>query len=213
VLRALFFGPARSFYRRTNPLWAFGCAAYHVAILLVVSVYGACIALLGWRHVVGAVFPYEASGLVTTLGRDLVLVFGSGDPQVGRFLFGRGSVLLGWLGWFELGLAVIGNGALLVGWLAHGMGAVTHDLDRAAAGLRPSGSRSWEHLGIRLVVFAIIQTEWLGRTGLVPGAVYLHTVLGLTLLLLLPYTYLAHAALAPLAITGAWRRYALRTTA
>ena len=214
TLRALFVRPMRKFHLRAHPVWTFGCWCYHAAILTVMSAYALGLLCLLVRAFEGRAYPeLVANPTAGKLLQALLLIFGSGEPAAAQFLFGGWSRLFVWLGWWELGLAMAGNLALVTAWASHGMGAVVRDLDATCRGVLIPGRRSASHLGIRLLVFLIIQTEWLGRMGLLAWSTKLHTFLGLTLLLIAPFSYLAHTYWAPIALLSAWRRHRLGITA
>jgi hypothetical protein len=59
---------------------------------------------------------------------------------------------------------------------------------------------------VRLIILAIIWTEFAGRFGWLPYAASWHALLATMLIAAAPFTYLSHAPLAPLAIWGAVQR-------
>lgn len=214
TFKAIFLNPLRHFHVRAHPLWTLGYGCYHLAIFTVVLTYGACVLALLVRRAEGCSFPVvETAPNAVGLVRCLLLIFGSGETRVAQFLFGRGHFVLSSIGWWELGLATVGNCALTWAWIRHGMGALTRDLDETCRQIRIGGARVASQIAVRALVFSIIQTEWLGRLDLCHYATQLHTVLGLTLLLISPFCYLAHLYLAPFAVLAAWRRHRLRITA
>ena len=173
--------------------WGTSATTWH--LLSVIAVYAVCAVAVLVRSTQGTPLVFVGGPSTGGLGRAVFLIFGNGDPAVGKYLFGRCSHVFSGFGWCELGLAMTGNVALFVGWFTQ------------------TPRRKPSHLFVRGLIFAIIQTEWLGRLQLVSWATGFHTFLGLTLVLVVPYSYLAHLYLVPLVFASAWRRYRLGSTA
>ena len=66
---------------------------------------------------------------------------------------------------------------------------------------------------VRGLILLLIVSEVLGRLELVPGIVYIHSLLGLTLLLIFPFSYLRHIVFVPIAVSLAVRGRRLGTVA
>jgi hypothetical protein len=193
--KAVLLRPLQRFHFVTRRAWSVGYFCYHTALLSVLTVYGWCAVAVLVRSMQSVPLPSYTGLPADGFGRVVSLILGSGDPALGAYLFGSYRHLFRAFGWCELGVAMTGNVALLIGWFS--------EIPRR----KPS------HLLVRTLIFAIIQTEWLGRLQLVNWATGLHTVLGLTLLLMAPYCYLAHIYLAPLVMISAWRRHRRGSTA
>jgi hypothetical protein len=209
--------PWRAFCARANPCWSAGCIAYHLAIAIVVCGYTLSLACLVVRLGQGRPFPHALLGQ-PTLGayhpsNIAALVFGNSEPAASRFLFGRGHHFFVLATHAEVLLALFGNACLLVSLFRRRMGAVLHDLDTITSGLRRSGRFSVEHLVVRGLIFLIIQAELVARLHLWPQVVYLHVVLAMTFLVLLPFSYLTHVVYTPVALALGYRRRRDRITA
>lgn len=102
--------------------------------------------------------------------------------------------------------AVIGNVCLLTSLLRRRMEAVLRDLDAVTHSLRRRGRFSVEHLVVRGLIFLIIQAELVARLRLWPQVVYGHVFLAMILLMLLPFSYLAHVVYSPVALVLGYRR-------
>jgi len=209
--------PWRSFCARANPCWAAGCVAYHLALGIVASGYALSLVCLVMRLGQGRPLPHALSGQSTLDAYHpsnlAALIFGNAEPAASRFLFGRGHRLFVLATHAEVILALFGNLCLLVTLLRRRMGAVLHDLDAAALGLRRSGRFSFEHLVVRGLIFLIIQAELIARLCLWPQGVYLHVVLAMTFLMVLPFSYLTHVLYTPVALVVGYRRRRDRVTA
>lgn len=217
ALAQTLWGPWPRFCARANPVWSLGCLAYHLAIATVVLGYGTSLALLIVRMAQGCSLPDALSG---QLGPHAwhpanlaAFVFGNSEPAAGRFLFGAGHRAFVLATHGEVALALTGNACLLFSLLKRRMGAVLHDLDPAARGIRRSGRLSLEHLLVRGLIFLIVQTELVARLHAFPGIVYIHVALAMTFLAVLPYSYLAHILYAPLALGLGYRRRRAGVTA
>ena len=202
--------PWVAFCARANPCWTVGSLAYHLAIIVVVSGYALSLACLAVRLWQGQPFPGVLSGQATIEAYHpanvAALVFGNSEPAASRFLFGRGHRLFVLATHAEVFFALLGNLCLLVSLCRRRMGAILHDLDPVASGLRRPGRFSFEHMMVRGLIFLIIQAELMARLGLWPQLVYVHVFLAMTFLLVLPFTYLVHVLYAPVALALGYRR-------
>ncbi len=217
ALYAVLFGPFNHFYKRANPVWGRGYLFYHVAIITEVIGYTIS-ALIVFAHViVGRPVPDVSLHLAESFNYSpanlLAIIFGNGEHLQAHFLFGEfGSLFIG-VTWIAVGFAVVGNLHLMVALVRKWSGAVVGDIDRAAQGIRTPGRYAWDRIVVRTIIFCIIWTELFARLHLVPGIVYLHALLGLTLFVLLPFTYLFHIVYNFLAVFYAVRRRMARTIA
>lgn len=209
-------GPARAYHVRSSRLWTCGYACYHAAIFMVVTGYAFSLARLVQAFFFGTIPEFD-TGLPGpqshSIANGLAFVFGNAEQFPSTFLFGRFAPWFRGLTACELPLAVTGNACLLYAALRKDTGAIRRDLDPAAGGLRLDGIFSGQHLLVRLIILAIIAMEFAGRFAWLPGVAYAHAFLGLTLIGLVPFTYLRHIPLAPLAVWQAVRRRRWRTIA
>jgi hypothetical protein len=211
------WAPWRLFCARANPCWTVGCIAYHLAIVTVILGYALSFGILAMRVCQGRPLPDVLSGQPTPgayhPANIAALIFGNADPAAGRFLFGHGQHLFVLATHVEVMFAVIGNVCLLTSLLRRRMGAVLRDLDAVTHGLRLRGQFSVEHLVVRGLIFLIIQAELVARLRLWPQVVYGHVFLAMTLLILLPFSYVAHVVYSPVALVLGYRRRRNRVTA
>lgn len=210
ALTRTLWGPWTRFCARANPIWSVGCIAYHLAIATVVLGYGISLALLMLRIAQGCTLPDVLSGQPVPSAWHpanlAALVFGNSEPAAGRFLFGAGHRAFVLATHVEVALALTGNSCLLFSLLRRRMGAVLHDLDPAARGVRQPGRFSLGHFLVRGLIFLIVQTELIARLHPFPGIVTVHVALAMTFLGVLPYSYLAHIFYSPLAVWLGYRR-------
>lgn len=204
AFRKMLFSPLRHFHRRSSRSWTVGYALYHGAIFMVVGGYAVSALIIALRWGAHAPILDYATGVATagptTLANVLALIFGNAEQLPSSFLFGSWAPWFRTMAWCELPLAVAGNACLLYTLLHGRLGAVRHALDPAVKNLRLRGAFSGQHLLVRSIVFGIIVLEFIGRFNWVPGIAYAHAWLGLALVALFPFTYLAHIPLAPLAL-------------
>jgi hypothetical protein len=202
--------PARRFHRQASRSWTYGYIFYHLAIFMVVAGYAASSLILGWDMLTGQAIPNFTTGLSGPgnwlPSNVMALIFGNAEVFPSTFLFGSYAPMFRAFAACELPLAVIGNLCLLLTVLRRANGSVRHDLDPAAQNLRLTGAFSGQHLLVRLLIFSIIAMEFAGRFGWIPGIAYYHALFGMTLIALLPFTYLAHIPLASLAVWLAVQR-------
>jgi nitrate reductase gamma subunit len=216
-LRAVIIDPIRMFYTKSNCTWGRGYVLYHIAITTKVIGYSLAGLILLFHIVVGNAVPdvatHAAASANFTPANLLAIVFGNAEHLQAEFLFG--SLAPFWVVWTGIAVlcAVAGNLHMLYTAIRGRTGAITGDIDPAARRLRTKGQFKWDRLAIRLIILTIIWTELLARLGLVPGVVFLHAFLGLTLLTLLPFTYLFHMVYNFLALFYATRRRMARTIA
>jgi hypothetical protein len=205
-------GPALRFHRKSDPVWMFGCLAYHLAILLVVSGYAASSLALVARVLSGAPVPSLVEGAARLSPANvLTLIFGSTEAGASAYLFGDLAPTHRSLAASELPLALVGNLSFLYAIVRRRRDGTPRGLDCAAGGLRleeRSAPRrpGRQQLAVRLVILAIIGTEFAGQFGLVPGVALYHALLALLIIGVAPFTYLAHIPLAPLVVRSAVQR-------
>jgi hypothetical protein len=204
ALRRMLLSPSRHFHRFSSRVWTTGYAFYHSAILMVVGGYAVSSIIIICMLVMHApILDFTSHALIagpTGIANVLVLIFGNAEQLPSSFLFGSWAPWFRALAWCELPLAVTGNVCLLSALFQRRLGAVRHDLDPAVQNLRLRGVFSGQHLLVRSTIFSIILLEFIGRFDWIPGIAYGHAALGMLLIALFPFTYLAHIPLAPLAL-------------
>jgi hypothetical protein len=168
------------------------------------------VAILGYHALAGDPIPNVAEGSFANV---FAIVFGNAEPVQSQFLFGALARPFVIATWVVVASALVGNTLLLLTHLLGRSGAVRADIDPAAKGLRVRGKRAPSHLAVTALVYAIIWTEILARLEIVPGIVYVHAMLGATLLLVLPYTYLFHMLYGVIGVYYSARRWQARTIA
>lgn len=217
ALGGVLLEPVMRFHLRANRLWAWGYVLYHIAIAVILSGYALSALLLAPRVLRGSPVPDVALGLPASYNYSpanlLAVVFGNAEHLQANYLFGDFAQVFVVLTWLAVLLGLMGSGSLLLVHLKGRLGAVLGDLDPAARGVRQRGRLSLEHLLITLLVFTIIITEILARLELVPGIVFYHAALGLTLFAVFPFTYLFHMLYGLVAVYFAVRRRRERTVA
>lgn len=203
--------PTRDHSIGTRRLWTFGFMAYHVAIFMLVAGYALSTLLLVIRILRGESvpdiqtgFPGSASfGPINLLG----VIFGNAEPVQAQFLFGPYADIFVLVTWVDVVFAVLGNGLLWCSILWPRMRRV------ATVDFAPAMWPDPHKYLVRGLITLIIASEVLGRADLVPGMVYLHSMLGVTLLPLLTFTYLSHILHAPLLLLCALVRCRARSFA
>jgi len=217
ALRKVLLEPVMRFHFRANSLWASGYVLYHIAIAIILSGYALSALLLVPRVLRGSPVPDVALGLPASHNYSpanlLALVFGNAEHLQANYLFGGFAQLFVALTWPAVLLGLAGSGSLLLVHLSRRLGAIRGDLDSAARGVRQPGRFSLEHLLVTLLVFTIIVTEILARLERVPGVVFYHAALGMTLFAIFPFTYLFHMLYGMFAVYFAVRRRRDRTVA
>jgi hypothetical protein len=208
--RELLVNPWFFFHSRANRVWSHGYVAYHFGIVSIIVGYALSAGLLAWKgqhHVPIPDLAWGAPSAQSTSPANLLaLVFGNAEPIPLHFLFGRFATLFRDFSWLELAAAVYGNGCLLFSLLKWRQGSLNGDVDPATRGIRWPGIGSKQHGLVRGIIFTIILTEILGRMHITENIRYWHAGLGLTLLVLIPFTYLNHILIAPIALWNAARR-------
>lgn len=217
AIKKVLFGPITHFYLKANRTWARGYMFYHVAIITILSGYALSALILAVRILSGSPVPDVALGIPESYNYSpanlLAIVFGNAEHLQAPYLFGRLAGIFIAVTWVAVLFGLYGNTNLLITILRKKSGAVMDDLDPAARGIRTPGHFSWEHLFVTLLVFSIIWTEILARLELVPGIVYYHAALGLTIFAVFPFTYLFHIVYAFIAVYFAVQRRKNRTIA
>ena len=137
----------------------------------------------------------------------IAIIAGNGEPLQSEFLFGSLAGTFRAVTWVVVVSALLGNSLILFTHLLGRGGAIVRDLDKAARNVRTKGMFKPSHLLVTFLVYSIIWTEILSRLDIVSGMVYLHAVIGVTLVLLLPYTYLFHMLYFPVSVYYSARRW------
>lgn len=188
--------PIARFPMVSNPIWTWGISLYHVGIALTMGAYATTALVLLPRLLQGEPVPDVALELDHSFNYSvanlLTLVFAFGEPHVADYLFGSWADTVIQVTWIEVLFAASGNLLLLLVRLYSLNGAMTHELDPSVRGRRVSGRRPLVNSVVTFVIAGIIWTEILARLEIVPHIVLIHTMLGATLLLLLPFSYLMH---------------------
>lgn len=218
-MKAVLFDPITHFYRKANPAWNRGYMLYHIAIVTKSVGYAIAALLMAYHITLGNPVPDMAAHAEESYnyapGNVAAMIFGSGEEMPAHFLFGD---MLGtfyvYLTGAALAFAVVGNLHMVYTVLRNrGASAVLHDIDRAARGLRTSGQPNWDRVAVRLIIFAIIWVDILSRLHVAEGLVFVHAALGMTLLLIFPFTYLFHMVYNVIALLYSTRRRMVRTVA
>ncbi|WP_322814561.1 hypothetical protein [Chloroflexus sp.] len=211
------FGPYRHFYRRANPVWGRGYLIYHVAIITEVIGYSISAIIVFVNILLGRSIPDVALHLEHSFNYTpanlLAIIFGNSESYRLNFIFGSFAPYFVGITWIAVGFAVVGNIHLMTVLLRKWSGAVVTDIDSPAHRIHIPGQRPFDRVFIRTIVFFIIWTALLARLHLVPGIVYVHSLLGLALFTLLPFTYLFHMVYNFLTVLYATRRRMARTVA
>ncbi|SEM14539.1 hypothetical protein SAMN04489760_10562 [Syntrophus gentianae] len=211
IAKRLLLGPALHFHYKANRIWTLGCTLYHLAILLTVTGYVVATGILLSKIAGGVAIPDfhrpMPGGNSLAISNLLAFIFGNAEKFPSQFLFGSWAAFFQAIAWFDLPLAVMGNGCLLYTVLRRQVGSIRHRLDDAMIEKQLRGQFSGQRLFVRLMIFSIILAEFIGRMGWMPNIAYYHAVLALSLIAALPFTYLVHIPLSPLAAWLAiWRR-------
>jgi hypothetical protein len=209
--RRVIMFPTTRFSFRANPVFVMGAVLYHIGIITISAGYGVSVALLGYHLLAGHPIPDISAGVSQadnhSISNLLAIIFGNGEPLPSAFLFGPLATLFTNVTWAVVVSALAGNTLLLYTHVRGRGGAIVRDLDPAAKGLRVKGMYKTSHLAVTAGVYAIIWTEILARLEVFPGMVYLHAILGTTLILIFPYTYLFHMLYGFVGIYYSARRY------
>lgn len=210
-------GPVAHFHARSNKPWSRGYALYHTAIITESTGYALATFILLPRVLMGQPVPDVAHHLEHSFNYSpanlLAIIFGSGEKFAAQALFGSFAPIIMTVTWVAVMFAVVGNLHLLYTLLRRRNGAVVTDIDAASSGTRTKGRLTWDRLTVRLIIFTIIWTALLSRLEIVPGIVFVHAALGVTLLALFPFTYLFHMLFNFVALYYAARRRSIRAIA
>lgn len=206
--------PTRRFSLHANPVFVLGAVFYHLGIITISAGYAVSVALLGHHLLRGDPVPDLATGVAQSSNHApsnlLAIIFGNAEPLPSAFLFGSLAPAFVLVTWVVVGSALLGNTLLLYTHLRGRGGAILRDIDPAAKGLRVKGMYKASHLAVTAGVYVIIWTEILARLEVFQGMVYLHAILGTTLILVFPYTYLFHMFYSAVGIYYSARRYQQR---
>lgn len=218
-VRDVLFGPVKNFYHRANPTWNRGYMLYHIAIVTKAITY-AVAAIIVFANVllqrpVPDVAVHAKESFNYAPANIASIIFGSGEELQAHFLFGDilGPIVMA-ITWVALIFAVVGNLHMVYTTLRNrGASAILRDIDHAARGIRTAGFPKWDRALVRTIIFAIIWADIISRLHLVENIVFFHAFLGMTLLLIFPFTYLFHMVYNVVALMYSARRRMLRTIA
>jgi|GEM_PF-525591 len=217
-VRNTFFNfPAKRFGMNSNKLYTYGLILYHVDIISITIGYIISTVIVLSDVMAGNQIPDIAGNMALssnyTVGNILTIVFGNAGALQSNYLFGSAGQTFVNVTWVAIFFAVLGNTAILLARLTqNGGGSVVSDIDPAAKGVRVGGIKNKNHIIVTLMLTAIIWSEILSRTG-VSGASSLefyHAILGATLLMIAPYTYLFHIFYVPVYLFYGARRWQKR---
>ncbi|GIX40560.1 MAG: hypothetical protein KatS3mg129_0293 [Leptospiraceae bacterium] len=199
---------------RGNPLFAIGAVLYHIGIITVSTGYGISLLILLYHILKGNPIPDISTGMTESYNYSLsnifAIIFGNGEWLQAKFLFGDLADLFVYFTWIIVISAFIGNSLLMIVHIFSLSGAIIKDIDPAAKGVRLKGRFNLSHLLFTSLVYAIIWTEILARLEIFHGMVYIHSILGATMILIFPYSYLFHMFYAPVAVYYGARRWRYR---
>lgn len=218
AVKSVLFDPVKHFYNKVNPTWNKGYMLYHVAIITKAATYGIAAVILFFHILLGTTVPDVAAHAEQSHnyapGNLAAIVFGSSESLQANFLFGPLSGLVMTITGIALLFAVVGNLFMVYSTVKkRGAAAILHDIDAATKGIRSNGILKQDRMVVRSVIFLIIYTDIIARLHLIDGAVFFHTFLGATLLLIFPFTYLFHMVYNLLALYYSTRRRMARTVA
>jgi hypothetical protein len=217
ALKEVIVNPVTHFGGRANRTWAHGYLFYHIAIITKAIGYGMAALIVGFhvlmQNPVPDVAAHTAASYNYSPANLLALIFGNGEHLQATFLFGDLSTAFLSITWVALAFAVAGNLQLLYTAIRKRSGAVIAGIDEASKDLRTGGWMKWDRVLVRLMIFTIIWTELLARLQAVEGIVFAHAFLGLSLLTIMPFTYLFHMVYNFLALFYAVRRKMARAVA
>ncbi|MCS7205331.1 MAG: hypothetical protein NZ853_06505 [Leptospiraceae bacterium] len=210
----LFFKSPTTRASRGNPIFAIGAILYHIGIITVTTGYGISLVILLYHIFNGNPIPdvstHAAESYNYSLSNIFAIIFGNGEWLQAKFLFGPFAEFFVYFTWIIVISAFVGNTLLMVVHIFGLSGAITKDIDPAARGVRRKGRFKFSHLALTALVYAIIWTEILARLEIVHGIVYIHSILGATMIMIFPYTYLFHMFSAPIAVFYGARRWRYR---
>jgi nitrate reductase gamma subunit len=204
--------PVTRFNVKANPVIVTGVIFYHLGIITITAGYALSMLMMGWHLALGVttvpdISTGEAISNNFSYSNILAIIAGNGEVLQSEYLFGPFATAFRLLTWPVVISALFGNSLILFTHLRGRGGAVLRDIDSAAKNLRTKGMFKLSHLLVTFIVYSVIWTEILSRLEVVHGIVYLHAVLAVTLILLLPYTYLFHMVYFPVGVFYASRRW------
>jgi nitrate reductase gamma subunit len=217
-VRNTFFNfPAKRFGMNSNKLYTYGLILYHIDIISITIGYIISGVIVLTDVFAGNQIPDISTGLAQStnysVGNILTIVFGNAGSLQSTYLFGNSAQTFVNVTWVAIFFAVLGNTAVLLARLTqNGGGSVVSDIDPAAKGVRVGGIKNKSHIFVTLTLTAIIWSEILSRTG-VSGASSLefyHALLGATILMIAPFTYLFHIFYVPVYLFYGARRWQKR---
>jgi nitrate reductase gamma subunit len=217
-VRNTFFNfPAKRFGMNSNKLYTYGLILYHVDIISITIGYIASGVIVLRDVIAGNQIPDISAGLAQsanyTVGNILTIIFGNAGILQSTYLFGNYGQIFINVTWVAIFFAVLGNTAVLLARITqNGGGSIVSDVDPAAKGVRVGGIRNKNHIFVTLMLTAIIWSEILSRTGVsgAPSLEYFHAILGATLLMIAPFTYLFHMFYVPVYLFYGARRWQKR---
>ncbi|NTW05863.1 MAG: hypothetical protein HGA27_07085, partial [Peptococcaceae bacterium] len=202
-------GPVRKFSSKANRMWSFGYISYHLGIITILAGYSVSIFILAVRILQGSTVPDVAANMAVSANYSvanlLAVVFGNAEPLQAVYLFGSYANAFISFSWIAVVAALVGNSMLLINHLLRRSGAVTRAMDQASRNIRTKGFHNNTNLFIALLVSFIVWSEVLARLHLGEWIVFVHSLLGLTLLAVFPFTVLNHMIYAWLGVFYAAR--------
>lgn len=217
-VKSVLLDPVTHFYKKVNPTWNRGYMLYHIAIVTK-SIGYAIAGLIVFPHILfGNPIPDIATHAEASYnyapGNIAAIIFGSGEEIQAHFLFGPLASAFMMITAVALLFAVVGNLHMVYSTIKkRGAAAILHDIDDAAKGIRSKGFLNWDRYAVRFIIFSIIWVDILSRLHLVENIVFVHAALGVTLLMLFPFTYLFHMVYNVIALYYSARRRSVRTVA
>ena len=204
IAHNMVLGPGKHFHHKANLVWTIGYTFYHIAIFTLFTSYAISTVILLRKITLGIPIPdfQQPASIATNLSISNILayIFGNAEPFPSHFLFGKFAPFFHLTAWIDLPFALIGNGCLLYTVLRKRIGAIRFDIDEAMQNTRIKGMFSGQHLMVRIIILSIILSEFIGRLGWIPTIAFYHSILALSLIAILPFTYLVHIPLAPLVL-------------
>jgi len=217
-VRNTFFNfPAKRFGMNSNKLYTYGLILYHIDIISITIGYIVSGVIVLNDVFAGNQIPDISAGMAQsanyTVGNLLTIIFGNAGALQSTYLFGNYGQIFVDVTWVAIFFAVLGNTAVLLARITqNGGGSIVSDVDPAAKGVRVGGIRNKSHIFVTLMLTAIIWSEILSRTGVsgAPSLEYFHAILGATLLMIAPFTYLFHMFYVPVYLFYGARRWQKR---
>jgi nitrate reductase gamma subunit len=209
-----FFATPTKRASKGNPIFALGAVMYHIGIITVSTGYAISLLILLYHIMNGNPIPDISNGSPQSYNYSLsnifAIIFGNGEWLQAKFLFGSFAEFFVYFTWIIVISAFIGNSLLMIVHIFGLSGAIIKDIDPAATGVRRKGRFKFSHLLFTTLVYAIIWTEILARLEIFHGMVYIHSILGATMIMIFPYSYLFHMFYAPVAVYYGARRWRYR---